>query len=407
MKKLFENLKLIRRVNWVMMAAVVLLMSISVAFIYSSCFVSEEDPVRMLWVKQIVWGVAGMGCCLFMTMYDYRNLSKIAPWLYWVGIFLLILVLFAGVTIYGARRWLRIYGPLGIQPSELAKIATMFMLARFLSRPNAQPDRFSEVVKVLAMAMVPLLLILKEPDLGSGMLLLPLAFVMMFVAGVSFKFLGSLAGAGILAVLIILGAVMLPERLGIGEEGQVRILKMAGLKEYHKLRIEAFFQPGKDPLGSGWSKMQSEIAVGSGGPWGKGFNKGTQKRLGFLPRSVAPTDFIYSVVAEEKGFMGSVVILFLYGVVITCGIQAAIIAEDLFGRLLCTGVVTLIFCHVFINMAMTIGLLPITGIPLPLMSYGGSFMIITMFGLGVIQSVHVRSCPMVQRFLYDQSVILS
>lgn len=402
LKDLFKDIRLLKRMNWPVTAAVALLMMIGVVFIYSSCFVSQEQPVRMLWVKQIVWGVVGIICYVLFSLYDYRRLSRISLWLYMASICLLVLVLFTGVKIYGARRWLRLYGTLGIQPSELSKLSTLIMLAVLMSRPGVKLWQMREVGIILLIVIIPLVLILKEPDLGTGMILLPVAFAMMFVAGVPFRIIGVLAAAGLLLVMLILGAVLLPERLGVGEVGQTRILRLVGLKDYHKVRIEAFFQPEKDPLGAGWSKMQSEIAVGSGGPWGKGFNRGTQKMLGFLPRSVAPTDFIYSVIAEEKGFFGSVVALLLFGIILVGGIHTAIVAEDRMGRLLCIGVVAMIFCHVFINIAMTIGLLPITGLPLPLLSYGGSFMITTMSGLGIVQSVHMHSYPLVQSLRYSR-----
>ena len=179
--------------------------------------------------------------------------------------------------------------------------------------------------------------------------------------------------------------------LGATPQAQERITAMTGLSDYQRNRIMVFFRADEDPLGAGWNKLQSEIAVGSGGLWGKGFRKGTQNILGFLPRTVAPNDFIYSVIAEETGFMGSMGILALFGMLFWGGLRAAMAARDKLGRLLCVGVVSLLFCHVFINIAMTVGLMPITGLPLPLLSYGGSFMIVVMSALGLMQSVHIRS----------------
>ena len=238
---------------------------------------------------------------------------------------------------------------------------------------------------------MPALLILKEPDLGTAMIFLPVAFVMMFAAGVPMRHLLILAGLVVAIAAILLGLLFLPQKMGASEETAEGILRTVGLKGYHRDRIVGFIKPGKDPLGTGWNKMQSQIAIGSGGPWGKGFLKGTQNILGFLPRSVAPTDFIYSVIAEEMGFFGSVLVLLLFGLLLFCGMQTALAAQDKLGHLLCTGVVVMIFCHVFINIAMTAGLLPITGLPLPLLRYGGSFMIVTMSALGIVQSVYIRS----------------
>lgn len=171
---------------------------------------------------------------------------------------------------------------------------------------------------------------------------------------------------------------------------QERIASLTGLSDYQRGRIEVFVHPSADPLGAGWNKRQSEIAVGSGGLRGKGYLQGTQNILGFLPRSVAPTDFIYSVVAEEKGFLGSALVLSLFSAILLIGMTTALQTLDPMGRLLCVGISTLLFFHVFINIAMTVGLMPITGLPLPLLSYGGSFMVVMMSALGIIQSVYIR-----------------
>jgi rod shape determining protein RodA len=213
----------------------------------------------------------------------------------------------------------------------------------------------------------------------------------MFVAGSPFRYLGSLAAVGVTMVALLLAALFLPARFGADEAKQQRIRGLTGLSDYQCGRIEVFFHPEKDPLGAGWNKRQSEIAVGSGGMWGKGYLHGTQNILGFLPRSVAPTDFIYSVIAEEKGFAGSLTVLVLFAFLLMLGMMAALRTRDAMGRLLCVGVASLFFCHVFINIAMTVGLMPITGLPLPLLSYGGSFMVIMMSALGIVQSVYIRS----------------
>ncbi len=215
---------------------------------------------------------------------------------------------------------------------------------------------------------MPFLLIVKEPDLGTAAMLIPVAFMMMFAAGVPLKHMLILAGIGLL--LMPFGWFL--------------------LGNYQKERVLVFLNPNRDPLGAGWNKIQSGIAVGSGGFSGKGYLKGTQNVLGFLPRTVAPTDFIYSVIAEETGFVGSAILLFLYALLLWSCVRAALVARDRFGRLLAVGVGSLLFCHAFVNMAMTIGLLPITGLPLPLISYGGSFMVAIMIGLGIVQSVYVR-----------------
>ena len=393
MKNTLNYFKLLKNMNWPMAVAVIVLLVTGVFFVYSSCYVSEEHPVRTLYKRQVVWALAGLLCYLVLTMNDYRQLSKIAWWGYAATIFLLILVPFIGKTIYGAKRWLMLFGDngIGIQPSELAKLATIFVLAKRLSRPELDLKKIQTFFITLLIVFVPVLLVMKQPDLGTAMVFLPTAFVIMFSAGVPFRFLGTILAIGITIVALLLSALILPQALGANESTQKRVRAMTGLSEYQHGRIQVFFNPETDPLGAGWNKRQSEIAVGSGGITGKGFRKGTQNILGFLPRSVAPTDFIFSVIAEEKGFTGSVVVIGLFAVVILSGIVAALKTKNRTGRLLCVGLSTLIFCHVFINIAMTVGLMPITGLPLPLLSYGGTFMITMMSALGIIQSVYIRS----------------
>jgi rod shape determining protein RodA len=300
-------------------------------------------------------------------------------------------VLIFGRTIYGAKRWLMLVGEIGVQPSELAKVGTIMLLAGRLSEPGRALNRPLELLQILALVAIPAGLIMLQPDLGTAMVFLPTAMVLMFVAGVPFRYVGGLAGIGAVLVGFVLAALFLPAMLGAGEATQQRIASFSGLSDYQRVRIEVFFYPEKDPLGAGWNKRQSEIAVGSGGLKGKGYLRGTQNILGFLPRSVAPTDFIFSVVSEEKGFVGSVSVLVLFAMLIGCCVWAGLLTLDPLGRLLCTGIASLIFFHVFINVAMTIGLMPITGLPLPLLSYGGTFMIVMMSALGIIQSVYIRS----------------
>lgn len=390
MNRWLLNLALLRRLNVPLLLTTLALLVLGVLFVYSSCYVSEEQPVRTLYQRQMVWVGAGLAVHLLLAAFDYRRLGKWAWAIYAVSLVLLVVVLVIGTEVYGARRWLDVFG-IGVQPSELGKLAVIIALAALLGRPRADVSDVRLLLLSLLLVGVPFLLILKEPDLGTAMIFAPLAFVMMFVGGVPLRYLLGLVGLGVLVLGLGLGALFLPEKMGASPELQASLREKTGLSEYQVERLKTFFNADADPLGAGWNKMQSEIAVGSGGAWGKGFLKGTQNILGFLPRSVAPTDFIYSVIAEELGFFGSVVVLMLYGVVIGTGMQAAGTARDRLGRLLCTGVVTMMFCHVFINIAMTVGLMPITGLPLPLLSYGGSFMMVTMSALGIVQSVHIRS----------------
>lgn len=384
-----KQIETLKKMNWVMVTAAALLAVIGILFVYSACSVYEDQPT-VRYRRQAIWMLIGVVCFMAFVLIDYRRLCKESWWIYSVTIVLLILVLFVGKKVYGGRRWLVFFGGLGFQPSEFAKLAIIIALAQLMCRRSADMGRLKYIVIVLALTTLPMVLIILEPDMGTAMVFLPVVFVMMFAAGVRSKPLLILFMAGLLFMALVLGALFLPEKLGYDDETQGQVLRSIGLKPYQKERIATFLSPGRDPLGAGWNKIQSEIAVGSGGLTGKGFRKGTSNILGFLPRTVAPTDFIFSVIAEETGFIGAAVILSLFGVIFTTGLRTAAGSTDKTGRLLCAGVTAMLFTHVFINIAMTVGLMPITGLPLPFMSSGGSFIISTMIGLGIIQSVHAR-----------------
>jgi len=388
MSGFLSNLGLLRRMNGVMLAAIIGLIVIGVFFIYSATAM-RDDSTADLFKKQILWALAGLVCYAATAMLDYRRLRDVAWGGYIMALILLVAVLFFGTRIYGAKRWLMFLG-VGVQPSEIAKLAVILVGACLLSPSAEKFDRLPSMWKVFLLAGIPMLLVMKEPDLGSALVFLPVVTVMLFAAGAPARPLVTLMAGGVLVVMLVLAAVALPERLGMSPEHQEKFFQTIKLSDYQRERIEVFLQPGKDPMGSGWNKRQSEIAVGSGGLTGKGFLNGTQNILGFLPRTVAPTDFIFSVISEEKGFVGSGAVVLLYGILMVCGLYAAMVARDKMGRVLCAGIVTMIFTHAFVNMAMTIGVLPVVGIPLPLVSYGGTFMIITLFALGLIQSVYVR-----------------
>ena len=280
-----------------------------------------------------------------------------------------------------------------VPPERLDPRMTTTRRALFAATPStttvygATPP---SIWKAFALAALPMALILKEPDLGTALVFVPITMAMLFTGGASWRPLLALIVAGALAVTALLSIVLLPEMLDMRPERQEALFHRVGLSHYQRDRIEVFLRPDSDPLGAGWNRRQSEIAIGSGGMWGRGYMQGRQNLLGFLPRTVSPTDFIFAVIAEETGFAGDAALLGLYVVLLGCGLMAALQAPDLMGRVLCVGITTLIFSHVFINVAMTGGLLPVTGIPLPLVSYGGTFLVSTLFTLGLVQSVHVR-----------------
>jgi rod shape determining protein RodA len=357
----------VRRMNWGLFAGILCLTALGVLFIYSASYRGDGLPISSFYKKQMVWLAMGISAYFLAMAVDYHRLSTASWWIYALGILLLVLVLLFGTKMYGATRWLDV-GPLNIQPSEFAKLATVVALAHFLSRPGRDVRRPRCLVHALLITALPFLLILKEPDLGTAAVLLPTAVLILYAAGVPLKYLALLGAVALM--LLPLGWLV--------------------LDDYQKTRLLVFVDPARDPLGAGWNKIQSEIAVGSGGLTGKGYLKGTQNVLGFLPRTVAPTDFIFPVIAEEMGFVGSALVMSLYAAVIIGIMRAAIVARDKLGRLLCVGIAAVLFSHVFVNIAMTVGFMPITGLPLPLISYGGSFTIITMMGLGLVQSVYVR-----------------
>lgn len=357
----------LKRMDWSFLAALCALVTVGVLFIYSASARNVEDALNDMTQRQLVWAAAGLLLFMGVIVADYRKLDEPAGWFFAIGIVLLTLVFFFGKSRYGAARWLTLFG-VQLQPSEFAKLGTLILLASFLGQPSRDTATFKCIVQALLIMAVPFIMIMKQPDLGTAMTLVPMTLAMLFVGGARLKHLGALALAGLLAIPVA----------------------WLALADYQKNRILVFLDPSRDPLDAGWNTVQSAIAVGSGGLSGKGYLEGTQNVLGFLPRTVAPTDFIFSVIAEETGFLGSVVLLSLYAMLLIGGVRAALRSRDKFGRLLATGVVTLLFFHVFVNIAMTIGLMPITGIPLPLVSYGGSFMLCTMLGLGLVQSVYAR-----------------
>lgn len=361
------NLALLRRPDWLSILTMLALLGIGIAFIYSASIHSEHAMFSEMAGKQVGWVIVGVVVFLVLMCLDYEKAGDSAWGIYIITLLLLIAVLLVGKKVNGAYRWLNFAG-INVQPSELAKVSVLLVLARFLSEPTRDIRSPKTLLAALAIVILPCIFILKQPDLGTSLTMVPMMLVLLFVAGVPIRYLVIL---GIVGLLSLIPAWFL-------------------MSDYQHKRILVFLDPGADPMGAGWNKLNSEIAVGSGGFVGKGWLMGTHHMLGYLPKMGAPTDFIFSVIAEEKGFLGSITMLSLFAVLFLGGVRAAHHARDKMGRLLAAGVVTLMFGHVFVNIAMTFGLMPITGIPLPLVSYGGSFMICTMAAFGLVQSVYVR-----------------
>jgi len=270
------------------------------------------------------------------------------------------------------------------------KIAFVILLAQLLGYPGRDMRRWRYSIIGLIIALLPVILVVKQPDLGTALIFFPVLLAVMFAAAAPGRIIATFLITGGVIVLLILSVMLLPQRFGMPEQDHKQLMMRVGISPYQRERILVFFDSRRDPLGSGWNKAQSQIAVGSGGLLGKGYMQGTQNILGFLPRTVAPTDFVFSVIAEETGFVGTLTTLTLFSLLLYGGMLAAARASDKMGRLLCVGLMAALFCHIFINIAMTVGLMPITGLPLPLISYGGTFMVCTMSALGIVQSVHIR-----------------
>lgn len=369
-------IKRIRRFDWTMFGTILALLFLSFLFIFSAGYQNGDTTLSGKALRQVVWASIGLGCYSAATAFDYRKFKELHWWTYAATLAGLVLV-FLFPEKNNAHRWIPMPG-FDLQPSEFAKLGVVFTLAGVLSDPATDTDDVGAFFKAFALMAVPFFLIVIEPDLGTSMVLIPVTLAMLFCSGAPVKPIVLLIVIGLLG-LITLGVWLrfFPDTCPF-------------LTDYQKSRVLVYLNVSQDPLGAGWNKLQSQIAVGSGGLLGKGYLKGTQNILGFLPRTVAPTDFIYSVVAEETGFAGGGLLLVLYTTITVRCMRAAVLAQDLFGRLLAAGIGVLLFTHVFINIAMTIGLMPITGLPLPLMSYGGSFMVTTMGALGLVQSVYIR-----------------
>jgi rod shape determining protein RodA len=328
-----------------------------------------------------------------MVWFDYQQLARFSWWIYGAAIVMLLMV-FLFPKVNGAHRWIPLPG-FTLQPSELAKIAVVVVLSVYLAAPDRDVDEGKTFYGCVAIVGLPFLLIAAEPDLSTSLTLAPISLAIMLYMGVQRRLL--LIG---LAAVVIFATVVCfwikfettpaIEAMPEAEQPAVVLPRMPFLEDYQKGRIKVFLTKDFDKGDAGWNKLQSQIAVGSGGLHGKGYLQGTQNILGFLPRTVAPTDFIFCVIAEETGFLGGAFFIVLYTVLLGRCMRVSLRSRDEFGRIMALGIGVMVFCHVFVNIAMTIGILPITGLPLPLMSYGGSFMVSTMIALGLVQSVYQR-----------------
>jgi len=364
---MFER-RLYFHIDWLLLAAIVLLAGIGIAMVNSATYVTTAtggrmSPMVMTQVYALGIGLIALLVCLAV---DYRVFAENSLFIYGALTVLLIFVLFKGQTQMGAQRWIPI-GPFHLQPSEFGRISVALMLAMYFGENRRGAKNTSDLVIGGILTCVPLLLIAKQPDLGTAVTLLPVFVGIAFLAGLRLRLLGVLALAAVLVAPIA--------------------WKVA-LKDYQKQRIQTFLNPEQDPRGAGYQTIQARITVGSGGLTGLGYLKGTQAQYKFLP--VAQNDFVFSVLAEEQGFIGVLTALGLYLFVILRSLEAARLAKDRLGAYLVGGIISGFAFQVIYNVTMSAGLAPVKGITLPLMSYGGSSLIASLAGFGLILNVRMR-----------------
>jgi len=390
------------RIDWVLLCALLGLMALGVLFIHSARYATESSAgvpwFKQLHFRQAVFYTLGLGALAMTCLIPYQTLARWSYLGYWASILLLLLVLIPhiGALRFGARRWIDL-GVFQLQPSEVAKIAFIFALGNFLARPLEELKLIGNFWKALAMLGLPFSLIFLEPDLGSALVFIPTGFVMMYVAGIPAKYLRRfLGGSALIVVLILVDVLFAPPnwRFKLEDYQRRRLLVYFGLDHKHFAppnATAAELQKARtQERNDSYNVEQALISVGSGGLTGKGWRQGTQNVLGYLPRAVAHNDFIFSVLAEESGFVGSIVVLSLYAVVLFAGVRIASQARDRLGRMMAAGVVALLFSHMFINIGMNIRLMPVTGVPLPLLSYGGTSVICTLVAAGLLQNIYLH-----------------
>ncbi len=388
------------RVDWINPVCILMLSAISVLFIYSAQFNHGGSD----WQKQLSWITLGMVAYAFISAINYKTLLNYAHFIYAAGIFgLLLTTEYSPISIemMGARRWIDLKVAT-IQPTEGAKIGTLIMIASILARSKIGTLRDSLMILVIVIIvfLIPMLLIFLQPDLGSTLVFPPMIFALLYVSRLSEKFFISAfalfaVAVSIVGVDIYAYSQHLEKAREIKSEETTDLSKeyisLLPIHNYQRDRILTFVAPDViDPEGTGpsWNAKQAKISTATGGLTGKGFLKGTQAQLGYLPKAVAHNDFIFSVIAEETGFLGSVFVLGLFCLIVTNGIRIAGLARDRFGMQLAIGVSVLFLVHFFINIGMTIGITPITGLPLPFLSYGGSFVLSCFILQGFVQSVY-------------------
>ena len=363
---LFDR-RLLTHMNWALLGCVFLLFFTGVGNLYSASAMRLEDGIThsSYYQKQLIWGLLGLAAMLFTITFDYRQLRNLAWPLLLVALILLAAVPIVGVTVKGAKRWLPL-GVMNFQPAELAKLAVLILSARLLSR-DGRPLGWGEFLRILLVGLVPAAFIIMQPDLGTALNLLLLLGGMLLFHGLK---------PGVLKSCVAAVPLMLP------------LLWFFGMKEYQRQRVLTFLDPSNDPRGAGYHITQSQIAIGSGQTWGKGFLEGTQSQLRFLPEK--HSDFAMSVYGEEWGFVGCMALLILFCLFLLTIFNTVVEAKDRFGSLLAAGIFFYFFWQILINIGMVVGLMPVVGIPLPFISYGGSATLVNFALVGIVLNISMR-----------------
>jgi rod shape determining protein RodA len=354
-----------RDFDWTLLGFVMALSIISILEIYSATLHTKFVGFHKM---QILWLLGGLAAMFTLSVIDYHRLLDWIHWIYGFCIVSLVAVLAVGTKVLGARRWIKLPGGVHFQPSEWVKLVLIVAAARYFANLAGRQLTWLDIFKAIGMVAVPMLLVLKQPDLGTALTYSPVLMVGLFLGGIDWK------KAGIILLVCLLAAGV------VWKSGKV-------LKPYQKARLTSFINPDADPRGSGYQILQSKIAVGDGGVFGRGATKGTQTQGDFLP--IPYTDFIFAAYCEEHGFIGAIIVLLLYFLILMRLIQNAQTAADLPGTLIVMGVVAVLIFQITVNIGMVIGLMPVTGIPLPLMSYGGSSVLFTFLALGMVMNVRM------------------
>ncbi len=354
-----------RDFDWTLLCMVLLLCTVSVLEIYSATLHTKYIGSH---TKQFFWIAAGLAAMFLFAKIDYHRLLDWVPWAYGAGLLALVAVQLVGVTVLHARRWIKL-GPMHFQPSEWVKLVLILIVARYFANLGGRSLTWKDIFKAFVLVGVPMLLVIRQPDLGTTLTYTPILVAGLFLGGINLRQT---------LVLLAAGAVLVA---GAWSSGKL-------LKPYQKARLTSFINPDNDPRGTGYQLLQSKIAVGSGGVWGKGAAKGTQTQGDFLP--IPHADFIFAAFGEEHGFVGALFVLLLYFLILMRLIQNAQTAADLSGSLIIMGIVAVLTFQIAVNVGMVIGFMPVTGIPLPLMSYGGSSVLFTFLALGAAMNVRMR-----------------